>query len=116
MRLVSPSKSTPKYNSKHKMANLPIVPPTLANRLPLYVTDIEDFEDTDSIQLKKVKELRFDSIIVRQHKFSVKSGRPVAFLTAQPRFEEDTEFVPLPRRRRSSAMKKSMFISFTLVL
>ena len=85
------------------------MPPPLTNRVPLYLRDIEDFQDKELIEPKKVKELRFDSIIVRKHKFSVKSGRPVAFLTAQPRFEEDTEFIPLPRRRKTTAVKKSTF-------
>lgn len=107
---MSAPKSTPKFNLqwKNKILDTVYVPPDLTNRVPLYLRNDDEYQESAPVKLEKVKPLKFHSIIVKQQRISMKSGRPVAFLTAQPRFEDDNEFFSLPRRKaKSVTMKKS---------
>lgn len=42
-------------------------------------------------ELPPPKEVHFNTVIRKRNMFSVKTGRPVAFLSAMPRFKEDSE-------------------------
>lgn len=51
------------------------------------------------------REIRFNTMIKRKNLFSTKTGRPVGFLTAAPRFEETTE-KPIKLYKKSSKKQK----------
>ena len=68
------------------------------------------------------REIRFNTMIKKKNLFSTKTGRPVAFLTAAPRFEESSEKpIKLYKKKKSkkslqpvkSASEKTSTVSIT---
>ena len=58
----------------------------------------------DLIQIQE-REIRFNTMIKKKNLFKVKTGRPVAFLAASPRFQENSEITIKLEKERTVLMK-----------
>lgn len=52
------------------------------------------------------REIRFNTMVTRKNVFSVKTGRPVAFLTAMPRFQETPRITIEPEKEQKQKQTK----------
>lgn len=59
----------------------------------------------DSMQSRQ-REIRFNTMVTRRNVFSVKTGRPVAFLAAMPRFQEPAKVIIEPEKTQKEKSKE----------
>jgi hypothetical protein len=60
----------------------------------------------DESMQSRQREIRFNTMVTRRKLFSVKTGRPVAFLAAMPRFEEPAKVAVDPEKAQKEKSKE----------